>query len=178
MEETTEQYVARISGYVEGKNHLRVLQATVKKLKSMIQRAPRRGLVRSHKPGKWSAGEILAHLAESELVFGYRLRLVLGSNGAEVQAFDQNQWQANAGYLKKDVKRSFELFRVLRENNVALLKSLPKERWDAFGMHQERGRENIARMVELYAGHDVNHLRQMENIVKSGRKNKSGRGKL
>ena len=166
MQETTEQYTARISGYVQGKDHFKILQATVKKLKSLVGRAPRNRLLKPSAPGKWSVTEILAHLAESELVFGYRLRLVLGANGTPVQAFDQNQWQANAGYLKKDPKQTFEFFQTLRENNIALLKSLSKEHWDYYGMHQERGRESIARMVELYAGHDVNHLQQIESLVK------------
>ena len=166
MQETTEQYIARISRYVQGKDHFKVLQSTVKRLKSLIGRSLSRKLLLSPEPGKWSVSEILTHLAESELVFGYRLRLVLGANGTPVQAFDQNQWQANAGYLKKNTKRSFELFRVLRENNIALLRSLTKEQWDAYGMHQERGSENIARMVELYAGHDVNHLQQIEALMK------------
>lgn len=175
MQETADQYIARISGYVQGKDHFNVLQSTVKKLTSLTRKGTRRAVPRSPEPGKWSAGEILAHLAESELVFGYRLRLVLASSGTVVQAFDQNRWQANAGYLNKDTKKSFELFCVLRENNVRLLKSLTKGQWDAYGTHQERGRENIARMVELYAGHDVNHLRQLEAIVISGGKGKRGK---
>ncbi len=165
MSETQGQYLARISGYVEGKNHFKVLRRTVKKLFLLIKKAPRRMLFISPGPSMWSVGEILAHLAESELVFGYRLRRVLAANGATVEAFDQNLWQANAGYLKKDIMMSLQLFSVLRENNLSLLKSLTKEQWDAFGLHEERGKENISRMVELYAGHDVNHLKQIETIV-------------
>ena len=170
MQETTEQYVARISGYVQGKNHFKVLQSTVGKLKSQMRRAPRNRLLKTSASGKWSVAEILAHLAESELVFGYRLRMVLSVNGTPVQAIDQNLWQSNAGYLKKDLRRTFELFETLRDNNIALLKSLTKEKWDHYGMHQERGRENIARMLEMFAGHDVNHLRQIEAILKGNRK--------
>lgn len=166
MHETTEQYAARISGYVQGKDHFKILQSTVRKLKLLVGRTPRSRLLKPSAPGKWSAAEILAHLAESELVFGYRLRLVLGANGTLVQAFDQNQWQANAGYLKKDPKQTFEFFQTLRENNIALLESLSKEHWNYYGVHQERGRESIARMVELYAGHDVNHFQQIESLVK------------
>ena len=166
MKETQDQYVERISGYVKGKNHFKVFQGTVKKLQSILEQGERSRLLRQRQADKWSAGEILAHLAESELVLGYRLRLVLARNGATVQAFDQNQWQANAGYLVKDVRESLALFRALRESNISLLKSITKKQWNAFGIHEERGKEDIARMVELYAGHDVNHLKQIENLVK------------
>jgi len=177
MQETTEQYTARISGYVAGKNHLKVLQESSRRIERALKGKPTSQLTKTP-AGKWSIGEILAHLAESEIVIAFRLRLVLGSNGTQVQAFDQNKWQENAGYLKKDPRKSFELFRNLRETNVALLKSLKPEQWDCFGIHQERGRENITRMVELYAGHDVNHVRQIESISRTyGRGEKGKRRK-
>ena len=169
MKETTEQYVARISGYVEGQNHFKVFQSTAGKLQRLMKRVPQSRLKKQTAPDKWSAAEILGHLAESEIVFGYRVRMILGSNGTPIQAFDQNKWHENAGYLTRSPKKTFELFRILRESNVGLLKSLKKERWDFYGNHQERGHESIARMVELYAGHDVNHVKQIESLVKTKR---------
>lgn len=177
MQETNEQYVARISGYVEGQNHFKVFQSTVGKLQRLLNRVPASRLKKQPASNKWSVAEILGHLAESEIVFGYRLRMILGSNGIPIQAFDQNKWHENAGYLARNPKMSFELFRIVRESNVALLKSLTKEQWDFHGNHQERGYETIARMVELYAGHDVNHVRQIENLVKGGRKEVIGNRK-
>lgn len=170
MQETTEQYVARISGYVQGKNHFKVLQTTAGKLTKQVRQATRNRLLKTSESGKWSVVEILAHLAESELVIAYRLRLVLAANGTPIQAFDQNQWQSNAGYLRKNPRRSLELFKTLRDSNIALLKSLTKEKWDYYGMHQERGRESIVRMVEMYSGHDVNHLNQIEAILRGKKK--------
>jgi uncharacterized damage-inducible protein DinB len=169
MQEKAEQYTRRITGYVRGKNHFKVLQATTNKLHRAIRNATPAMLKRKPAPDKWSVAEILAHLAENELVFGYRLRFVLGSNGATIQAFDQNAWQANAGYLNKHPRQAFQLFATLRGNNIALLRSLSKEQWDFYGMHQERGKETIHRMVELFAGHDINHLKQIKGILKSTR---------
>jgi hypothetical protein len=68
-------------------------------------------------------------------------------------------------YRKRDPKKSLEAFRALRENNLALLTSLPKPMWDNFGMHTERGKETVTRISEMFAGHDINHLRQIEKIV-------------
>lgn len=159
----------RITGYVRGKDHLKVLQSTLKRVKGLLKNATAARMKTRPVPGKWSVAEILAHLAESELVLGYRLRLVLGSNGTTIQAFDQNAWQKNASYLKNNPRRALELFETLRKNNVALLNSLSRAQWRRYGIHEERGKETVGRIVEMFAGHDVNHLRQMESILKARR---------
>lgn len=166
MPETTEQYMARITGYVKGKDHFKILRTTPKKVGSLIKKATKRQLTKHPAAEKWSVAEILTHLAESELVFGYRLRLVLGANGATIQAFDQNAWQANARNLSRNPHKAFQLFEILRANNVAFLQSISKKQWDYYGIHQERGKETVSRMVEMFAGHDVNHFQQIEKIVK------------
>ncbi len=163
--ESTEQYIDRITGYVHGKNHLNVLRSTVKKLKSLLKQTTVARLKKRPAPRHWSVAEIVAHLAESELVFGYRLRLVLGSNGAAIQSFDQNAWQKNAVYLTNSPSRAMELFETLRNSNIALLHSLSRQQWQRYGIHEERGKETVGRMVEMFAGHDVNHLRQIERIL-------------
>lgn len=163
--ETTEQYIDRITSYVRGKNHLNVLRSTVKRLKSLLKQTTLARLKKRPAPKQWSVAEILAHLAESELVLGYRLRLVLGSNGAAIQSFDQNAWQKNAGYLTNNPSRAMELFEILRNCNIALLNSLSRQQWKRNGIHEERGKETVGRMVEMFAGHDVNHLRQIERIL-------------
>ena len=170
MKETTEQYMKRIAGYVAGKDHVNVLQATSGKLAGLVKKATAKKLTQRPAPDKWSIAEILAHLAESEIVFAYRLRLVLGANGKEIQAIDQNAWQANASYLNQDANGALKLFDIVRANNVALLKSLSKAQWENYGMHQERGKETVTRIVEMFAGHDVNHMLQIEGILNGTRK--------
>ena len=58
----------------------------------------------------------------------------------------------------------------LRENNLALLKSVPENLWQNCGMHQERGQESITHIVRMFAGYDLNHLQQIEKIVKESRR--------
>lgn len=94
------------------------------------------------------------------------MRLILGQNEVPIEAFDQDVWARTFNYQKRDAKTSLETFRVLRENNLALLKSIPKELWDNYGMHQERGKETIAHIVRMFAGHDLNHLRQVEQLAR------------
>jgi hypothetical protein len=110
-------------------------------------------------------GEIVTHLADCEIVTGWRLRQILGSPGTPIQAFDQNSWASSGHYEKRDARKSLELFRSLREANLALLKSLTPEQWKHYGMHAERGEETIEHITRLMAGHDVNHLAQVERIV-------------
>jgi hypothetical protein len=109
-------------------------------------------------------------LADTELAGGWRMRMILSQNGVPLQAFDQDAWANTFNYLQRDSKASLETFRILRENNLALLKSVPKTLWENYGMHQERGKESVAHIVRMFAGHDLNHLEQIEKIVKESRR--------
>jgi len=169
MQETVEQYKARILGYIRGKDPLRVQRATAAKIARLIRGVPRGRLLRRPAPGKWSVGEILAHLAESELVDGYRIRMILAASGGPIQAFDQNDWARAGKYARRDPRRSLELFRALRDANLALLGTLSGSEWRRFGIHEERGRETIRDVVRMFAGHDVNHLLQIERMLRPGR---------
>ena len=166
MQETPQQYIARILGYQQGKKPLQVQRGTVKKIERLIKGVSRKKLMTRPEPGKWSIGEILAHLADAELVGSFRIRLTLGANGTPIQAFDQDVWADTFDYRKRDPKKSLEVFRTLREANLALLRSIPKSLWDNYGMHSERGKETVIRITEMYAGHDINHLMQIERIAK------------
>jgi len=165
MQETARQYTQRITSHVEGKEPLKVQQATAKRLEQLTKGADRKKLTKRPAPDKWSVAEIMAHLADAELVSGWRLRSILSSNGTAVQAFDQNAWATTFNYAERDPKASLEVFRVVRETNLALLKAIPKDLWDNYGMHAERGKETITHLVKMYAGHDLNHLAQIEAIV-------------
>ena len=166
MQESPQQYMARILGYQQGKKPLAVLSGTTGKIEKLIKKAPSAKMKKRTDPTKWSVGEVLAHLADSELVLSFRIRLVLGSNGTPIQAFDQDVWANYSHYRKMDPKESFERFKVLRASNVKLLKTISKEMWDNYGMHSERGKESVVRMTEMLAGHDINHLRQLEKMLK------------
>ena len=165
MKETVQQYIRRIRGYVGGKDPLRVQQATPGRIRKLVRRVPARKLKRRPAPGKWSIAEILAHLSETELVGGYRIRTILGKPGAPIQAFDQDVWAKVGRYRELDARQSLEMFCVLRERNLTLLRSLKPRQWKQYGMHQERGKESVARITEMFAGHDLNHLKQIERLA-------------
>jgi uncharacterized damage-inducible protein DinB len=168
MQETPQQYIQRILGHVTGKDPIRIQHETAKKLQKLIKPLSKKRLSQRPEPGKWSIAEILAHLADAELAGGWRLRLIAGQDGVPVQAFDQDVWAKTFDYANRDPRQSLQTFRVLRENNLRMLKSLPKNVWENHGMHQERGKETIAHIVRMFAGHDLNHLAQIERIAKRG----------
>ena len=165
MQETPQQYTQRMIRNTEGKQPLAVQAATPKRLQRLIKGVPTAKLRKRPAPDKWSVAEILAHLADAEIVGGFRMRLILGAPGAPIVAFDQDSWVTSGHYGKRDPRRSVEQFRVVREANLALLKSLTPEQWKHYGMHSERGQESIEHIVRMFAGHDVNHLRQIEGIL-------------
>ena len=167
MKETIQQYVQRITGYMEGKQPLAVQAATPKKLQRLIKGVPTNKLRKRPAPDKWSVSEIVAHLADAEIVGGFRMRLIRGAPGTPIAAFDQDSWVTSGHYDKRDPAKSIELHRVLRKANLALLKSLTPEQWKQYGQHAERGQESIEQIVRMVAGHDINHTQQMERALTS-----------
>jgi uncharacterized damage-inducible protein DinB len=170
MKETAQQYTKRILSHIDGKDPLKVQKSTAKKLDKLTRRLSKKEIRRRPAPGKWSIAEILAHLADAEVVGSWRIRQILGADGTPIQAYDQNVWAETFRYEDRDPRESLRLFRVLRENNLLLLKAVPRKLWENHGMHAERGKETIAQIVRMFAGHDLNHLQQIEKIAKPGRR--------
>ena len=170
MNETAQQYIQRITAHVEGKQPLAVQTATAQKLERLIEGVSMSELRKRPAADKWSVNEIVAHLGDAEIVIGFRMRMILGAPGAPIAAYDQDSWVTSGHYEQRDPRKSVEQFRVVREANLALLKSLTPEQWKHYGMHSERGQETIERMVRMTAGHDMNHLQQIEEIVRGKRK--------
>jgi hypothetical protein len=165
MGETPQQYSQRIMKMIEGKDPFKTQAATAKRLDRLVQGAPATKLRKRPAPDKWSVAEILAHLADTEIVVGWRIRSILGAPGTPIQAFDQDAWAAAGNYAKRDPRKSIEQFRAVREANLALYKSLRPEQWKHYGMHAERGEETLERVLHMMAGHDLNHTLQIEQIL-------------
>jgi hypothetical protein len=165
MNETPHQYIQRILGHVEGKDALKVQAATPKRLASLIKNVPPSKLRKRSAPDKWSVTEILAHLGDAEIVTAWRIRAILGAPGTPIQAYDQNAWVAAGRYSERHPRQCLELFRAVREANLMVLKSLKPEQWTHHGVHAERGEETIERILHMMAGHDLNHLQQIERIL-------------
>src|SRR5215471_11217389 len=111
MQETPQQYIQRIQGYIEGKEPLKVQRETPRKLAKLVRGLNKKQLTRKPAPDKWSIAEILAHLADAEIAIAWRLRHVAGNNGADIQPYDQNVWASVFAYARRDARQSLEFFR-------------------------------------------------------------------
>jgi DinB superfamily len=121
-------------------------------------------LARRPPPGGWSMREVLGHLADHEVVLGYRERIVAAQDRPPLTGYDQ---EAFVRRLLPDGRSAAELldaFRAVRAINVALLERLPPEAFARVGLHSERGEESLEHMVRLYAGHDLVHEAQIARI--------------
>ena len=170
MNETIEQYKLRIQGYAAGKEPLEVQAKTAEKIEKLIKRMPNAKLRKRPAPDKCSITEIIAHLEDAEIVTSYRIRRILGAPGTQIEAYDQEKWAEAENNAKHDPHAALAVFQNLRVANLALLKSLKPEQWKHFGMHAERGEESIERITEMIAGHDINHLIQIDAILGGQRK--------
>ncbi len=169
MPETAQQYTERLLSYTAAKDPLRLQQAAPAKLASLVKGKTRKQLTRRPAADKWSIAEIMAHLADAEVAIAWRIRQVLSSNAIPIQAYDQDAWANTFAYATRDPRQSLASYRALREANLALLRSVPRKLWDNYGIHQERGNESVSHIVRMVAGHDLNHLRQIEAILKGKR---------
>jgi hypothetical protein len=115
-------------------------------------------------PGKWSVRQIVAHLADAELVGAHRFRQVIAEDNPTLIAFDQDKWTANLDYARRKPKQSLETFRRIRAENYELLKDLPESAFDRTGNHTENGPMTLRRLLEGYAGHAESHARQLQEI--------------
>lgn len=162
--ETVNEYKERILRYQAGADPL-VLQATAPDvLAALVEGLSAEHLGQRPAPEKWCIREIVAHLADDELVGAYRIRLILSAPGTEIQAFDQDVWARTGKYSTSDIIDSLALYRTLRLANLKLLQSLTAREWDMFGVHAERGIESVRDITMYFAGHDINHFRQIELI--------------
>jgi hypothetical protein len=114
-------------------------------------------------PGKWSAVEIVCHLADCELVFGFRLRQTLAEDAPVIQPFDQDKWAANYAGIPAD--KALGVFAALREWNLQLIDGAMPQAADRKVTHPERGEMTFLTLVETMAGHDLNHLGQLREIA-------------
>ena len=165
MPETAQDYIARILGNSEGQDGLAVLGQTAGRLKALLEASSEGAWRRRPAPGRWSAGEVLAHLADAELVAAWRVRSILASSGTPLQAFDQDAWATAFKYAEIDPAESLETFTAARTSLLSLLARVDPARHAHHGLHAERGKETITHLIQLYAGHDINHVKQIEALV-------------
>jgi hypothetical protein len=162
--EQAKDYTAALLDLLGSRDPLDVLRETPAALRSGVAGLSADQKARPEAPGKWSIGQMLQHLADSELVNGYRVRMVLAHDRPPLTGYDQDLWAQRLRYEDSDVEASLDAFGVLRRANLRLLSSATTDDLKRVGVHAERGEESIGQMMRLYAGHDLMHLRQLDRI--------------
>ena len=155
-------YRERILGLLGDHNPLEALEANSKRVETVARRLGDAGLSRSYGPGKWTGKQILAHLADAEVGIGFRVRQILSEDNHRIQPWDEGSWARR--YDNVQVESALGSYRALREWNLALFRGLSPGDLDREAVHPERGPEKLGTVIRLLAGHDLNHLSQLERL--------------
>jgi tRNA-binding protein len=165
MRETPAAYTARLLALVAGADPLQVLASTPPQLGRLLAGRAAGALQRQPAADRWSIAQIVSHLADAELVIAYRVRQILAAPGTPIQAYDQDAWSAAQQSPASDAFESLSVFTAVRGANLRLLRRLTAAERRRSGTHAERGEESIEQLAALQAGHDRNHLAQIERLV-------------
>ena len=157
-------YVQALLDVLGDRDPLAVVEATPAALERAVAGVDEELLRRPEREGKWSVNEVVAHLADSDLVWGYRLRRVLAEERPQIVGYDQDQWANLLRYRDARLADSLALHAANRAANLRLIRAASPADLQRVGVHTERGEESVAHMLKLYAAHDLVHLRQIERI--------------
>jgi hypothetical protein len=162
--EQAHEYTAAILDLLGARNPLDVLPRTVDAVRNATADLTNAQLSQPESPDKWSMRHVVQHLADSDLVWGYRVRMVLAQERPPLTGYDQDLWAERLHYDRLPVDEALDRFAVLRQSNLRLLKDASPADIRRVGVHAERGDESVAHMIRMYAGHDLLHLRQLARI--------------
>lgn len=160
----TAAYVGALIDLLGTQDPASVMRQTPAAVERILDAVPAAQITTPEAPGKWSIREVIAHLADSELVGGWRLRLVLAQDRPPLTGYDQDRWAHRLRYEEVDVGDALQQFTILRRANLRLWQNLGPADLARVGLHSERGDETLERLRMLYAAHDLLHIRQLERI--------------
>ena len=151
--------------FLEGRDPLTVAAATPAKIVALIRGLSPRQLTKRPAPGKWSVQEIISHLADTEMVMCCRARWIAFEEKPTLVPFDQEKWAAGRAREKEPLAETLERFRLLRKSQVRLFRAASRKDFGRAGFHPERGVVTLREQLETLAGHDLNHLGQIQRLA-------------
>ena len=163
---TVPHYYRRMNPYASflgDRDPLVVIESTSRRLSDIVAALPAGRVEWRPAPGKWNAREILCHLADCEIAFAFRLRQTLAESHHVIQPFDQEKWAGTYGRLT--LRGALNTFSSLREWDLELISTTSAEGMHKKVTHPERGDMTFRTIVETMAGHDLNHLLQLDALV-------------
>ncbi len=151
------------AGYLGNSKPNEVIADTARRLAELVARLGPDGIERTYAPGKWTAREVVCHLADTEIAFAFRLRQTLAEPHHIIQPFDQEVWAKN--YTSIPAQAALDTFAALRNWNLKLIEAAGTQALSKTVSHPERGDMTFQTILEIMAGHDRNHLRQLEAVA-------------
>jgi hypothetical protein len=162
-----EQYRHELLAELADDDPVAVLRATLDEVRRLVATATPEQLSRSPAPGEWSPGDVLNHLADSDLVHATRIRMIVTQDRPTIVGYDQDAWTERFGTLDATPYETIDRWQALRGANLRVYESLQAAEWDRVGVHSERGEESVRLNVQLLAGHDRMHLAQFRRGLAS-----------
>ena len=155
-------FVNPYNALLQGRHPVEVLASSIDELSNLVCDWPASRYDASFAPGKWTARQILLHLAHVEMIDGVRLRMALAEPDYVVQPFTPDAWvRAEEPASGPDVVAQFH---AMRRMNLALWRAVPVDRWRAPFRHPECGTMTLDDLASICAGHELHHLAQLRQI--------------
>jgi len=149
------------AAHLNKRDPIAVLSDSPERVRAAVSGKSRQQLEQPIAPGKWSRKEILCHLADCEIAFGFRLRRAMAEDKHVIQPFDQDLWAKE--YPALEAHDAAEAFCASRAWNLVLIRTLSEDELRKRLVHPERGEMDMLGLIETFAGHDLNHLKQLES---------------
>jgi hypothetical protein len=162
--ESPEAYISRLLAVLGSRDPVEVLRATPDELRRTIEGMDDATLAQPEAPGLWSIAGVIQHLADSDLVIGFRLRMMLSHDRPPLAGYDQEAWARELRYDRADAHAAFADFAQQRSGMLRLIGGLTPAQRGRIGVHSERGEESVEQTIVNQAGHDLVHLNQIARI--------------
>ena len=163
-EKPLDPYTARLLNELGDRDPLAVLTELPAWLDRELCEVPYEVLRKPEAPGKWSLLQVVQHLTDSDLVYGYRIRMILIHDNQQMERYDRDAWAEKLRYHDTELDDALQELGAQRRRNLRLLRSLTDAELDRVGVHSVRGPESIRTMISLLGGHDLVHRKQIERI--------------
>lgn len=164
-EAAASSYVRALLDVIGSRDPLAVMAELIPWLTGKIRGVAETRLRKAEKPGKWSVLQVIQHLADSDLVMGYRIRMILTQERPPLPGYDQDQWAGEFRYDQVPLTLALDQLSGLRAANLHLWTGLTSAQLQRIGLHAERGAESVEHLLRLLGAHDLVHRRQIDRIL-------------
>lgn len=162
---TTAEYARALIARLGDRDPVAYLEELPGAVRAVVAGVSDEVLLTPEAPGKWSVKDVVVHLLDSEVVYGYRMRFIVAQPENAIAGYDQEQWLRRLRYRDALLDPALDALTALRHWNLTWIRSLTDEEKARWGTHSERGRESVDHIIRLLAAHDLAHRTQIRRIL-------------